>query len=236
MARRVKAVRTRRAALRRTTRGARVRKRRPTSLRTPRTHPGAARYLERHKGLIHGIARKYARLNPSTTVEDLTQEGNLGLLQALRRFKGKKGVKLSTFAHPHIEGRIRRAALRSTTIAPSDKAFWRSVKQGTAHKPKAIKAAKAERLLYNPGSRLVSRYHELATDGGIAQAHARASLSRLVKTLPKLEAEVIHRRFFNGQMTVRGIAKKLKRSPATVDALQKRALARLRARSMGSGR
>ncbi len=46
---------------------------------------------------------------PSFDLDDLIQEGRLGLLDALRTFDPERAVRFATFATPHVEGHIKRA-------------------------------------------------------------------------------------------------------------------------------
>lgn len=52
--------------------------------------------LEEYKGLVVDIANKYKHLG--LPIEDIIQEGMLGLLQAQQNFKEDKGAKFSTYA------------------------------------------------------------------------------------------------------------------------------------------
>ncbi|HCX73729.1 MAG TPA: hypothetical protein DHM37_08425 [Candidatus Cloacimonas sp.] len=52
--------------------------------------------FEKYKGLVVDIANKYKHLG--LPIEDLIQEGMLGLLQAQQKFKEEKGAKFSTYA------------------------------------------------------------------------------------------------------------------------------------------
>lgn len=56
--------------------------------------------------LIHKLAWKYARSASSLTHEDLTQEGNIGLLKAIRTYDAEKGAKFMTWAYHQIRGAI----------------------------------------------------------------------------------------------------------------------------------
>ena len=61
-------------------------------------------------GLVVYLARtKHANLQEAGVqleLDDLVQEGFLGLLDALRRFDANRGVSFSTFAYPRIAGAI----------------------------------------------------------------------------------------------------------------------------------
>src|SRR5215467_10185386 len=91
----------------------------------PRAQQGDERAQERlldaHKGLVGFIARSYADRGPSRgphkgrngfpalALDDMIQEGNFGLLEAIKKFNASKGVRLSTYAAHHVRHRIQRA-------------------------------------------------------------------------------------------------------------------------------
>lgn len=54
------------------------------------------RLVEAHLGLVISIAVKYGHYGPP--IEDLIQEGNIGLLIGARRFDPARGVRLATYA------------------------------------------------------------------------------------------------------------------------------------------
>ncbi|HCG76764.1 TPA: RNA polymerase sigma factor RpoD [bacterium] len=65
--------------------------------------------------LVINIAKRYA--NPKLIVYDLIQEGNIGLMKAVEKFKYRQGFKFSTYATWWIRQAITRAiADHSTTI------------------------------------------------------------------------------------------------------------------------
>jgi len=59
------------------------------------------------KHLVESIARRFA--GSGEPIEDLIQEGYLGLLTAIRRYDAEKGVKFSTYATHFIIGEIKHA-------------------------------------------------------------------------------------------------------------------------------
>lgn len=65
--------------------------------------------VRRNQGLIKSIAQKYTKRCTAFTFLDLMQEGNMGLLYALKRFDVKRGLKFSTYATPWIKQFITRA-------------------------------------------------------------------------------------------------------------------------------
>jgi RNA polymerase sigma factor (sigma-70 family) len=71
---------------------------------------------------IEWIAARYE--TPSAPLDDLVQEGRLGLLQAIAKFDPSRGTRLTTFAKPWIEGEVRRAVRESSLIRlPAEKAL-----------------------------------------------------------------------------------------------------------------
>lgn len=56
--------------------------------------------------LVHKLAWKYSHSIPSLTHEDLTQEGNIGLLKAIRTYDPTKGAKFLTWAYHQVRGAI----------------------------------------------------------------------------------------------------------------------------------
>lgn len=81
-----------------------------TTLENPRVTP-------QHRRLVRQIAVKIAAGLPQhVEVEDLIQEGMVGLLEALERFDPDKGVQLTTFLSTRVRGAIL-DALRSSDFA-----------------------------------------------------------------------------------------------------------------------
>ena len=61
--------------------------------------------VERHLPLVYAAARRLMpRLPPWVEVDDVVQDGALGLLDAIARFDEARGVTFSTFAVPRILG------------------------------------------------------------------------------------------------------------------------------------
>jgi len=57
--------------------------------------------------LVINIAKRYT--NPKLTIRDLIQEGNIGLMKAVEKFKYKQGYKFSTYATWWIRQAVTRA-------------------------------------------------------------------------------------------------------------------------------
>lgn len=65
------------------------------------------RFIESNLKLVVSIAKRYRGCG--VPMEDLIQEGNLGLIKAVDRFDWRKGCRFSTCAVTWIEGQIRRS-------------------------------------------------------------------------------------------------------------------------------
>lgn len=63
--------------------------------------------IEQYQALIVSIVKKYK--NPGLSYLDLTQEGNIGLLKAIRKFDPARGVKFITYATWWVRATILRA-------------------------------------------------------------------------------------------------------------------------------
>jgi len=60
--------------------------------------------IEKYQKLVSGIAYHY--INTGVPIEDLNQEGMIGLLEAKKRFKTDKGASFTTYAIYWIKNRI----------------------------------------------------------------------------------------------------------------------------------
>jgi RNA polymerase sigma-B factor len=81
-------------------------RRRKPAARTPSDDPDAVEALvEQHLGLVRRIARRHAAREED--VDDLFQEGVVGLLKAIRRFEPDRGVPFGAYAAIVVEGEIR---------------------------------------------------------------------------------------------------------------------------------
>ena len=97
----------------------------------------AHRLLTSHLRLVAKVAMGYRRYGLSTS--DLISEGNIGLMQALKRFDPARGVRFSTYAVWWIKAAIQDYVLRS----------WSLVRIGTTVNQKKLffNLAKAKRQL-----------------------------------------------------------------------------------------
>jgi RNA polymerase primary sigma factor len=88
------------------------------------------RFVESNQRLILSVARRYRE--HGIDLEDLVQEGNLGLLRAIERFEPERGLRFSTYAIWWIKQAIQRALddrarlIRLPTNAAAEAAkLWR---------------------------------------------------------------------------------------------------------------
>lgn len=65
------------------------------------------RMIESNLRLVVSIAKRY--INRELPIQDLIEEGNVGLIKAVERFKAQKGCKFSTYATYWIKQSIERA-------------------------------------------------------------------------------------------------------------------------------
>ena len=80
-------------------------RRRKPAARTPSDPDAVQALVEQHLGLVRRIARRHAAREED--VDDLFQEGVVGLLKAIRRFEPDRGVPFGAYAAIVVEGEIR---------------------------------------------------------------------------------------------------------------------------------
>lgn len=72
------------------------------------------RMIEANLRLVVNIAKKY--VNRGFQLQDLIEEGNIGLIKSVERFKASKGCKFSTYATYWIKQSIERAIANQSNI------------------------------------------------------------------------------------------------------------------------
>lgn len=71
--------------------------------------------LAQHRDLITARAHVWQQRNPAVDLDDLIQEGRLGLLRAAERFDAARGAKFIRVAKLWIEARMRRWCAKNRT-------------------------------------------------------------------------------------------------------------------------
>ncbi|OIO76334.1 MAG: hypothetical protein AUJ85_00755 [Elusimicrobia bacterium CG1_02_37_114] len=83
--------------------------------------------IESNLHLVLPLAKKYCR--PGIDLLDLVEEGNLGLMRAIKKYKPGKKVLLSTYATYWIEQSIRRAIEEQSKTIRIPSHIWESLKK-----------------------------------------------------------------------------------------------------------
>lgn len=124
------------------------------------------------------VAAEYSKFG--ARMIDLIQEGNVGLMHAVREFNPYKGVKLITYAVWWIRGYIREYLLRQYSV----------VRLGTSHNQKKLfyNVQSEEKKMEALGKELDVK--ELSERLGVTEDDVRAMQSRLVKRDVSLDQEV----------------------------------------------
>jgi RNA polymerase sigma factor for flagellar operon FliA len=87
---------------------------------------------ERNVSLVIHVARDYGRrLPPGVNFGDLVGAGNLGLVEAARRFDPAKGASFATFARHRIRGAIIDSLRRLDPVSRRLRSFQKAAKQAT---------------------------------------------------------------------------------------------------------
>lgn len=74
---------------------------------------------ERHMGLVQKIATYYAKRNPMLDMDDLIQEGRIGIIVALTKFNVDAGYRFSTYATYWIKHYVQRYVVANHSRAAS---------------------------------------------------------------------------------------------------------------------
>jgi RNA polymerase sigma factor for flagellar operon FliA len=96
-----------------------------------RASPGEL--AERHLHLVHHIARDFQkRLPRAVSFDDLVGAGNLGLLEAARRFDPSRGASFGAFARHRIRGAITDSLREIDSISRCRRSQWRAAERAIA--------------------------------------------------------------------------------------------------------
>lgn len=128
------------------------------------------RFIESNLKLVVSLAKRYRGLG--VPMEDLIQEGNIGLIKAVDRFDYRKGCRFSTCAVAWIEGQIRRSI---QTIHNTIRLPLRVIAE--LRKVKWAADQVAQKLGRDPTPQ------EIANNMGVPLAHVQDLLSVPVNTL-----------------------------------------------------
>jgi RNA polymerase sigma-32 factor len=136
----------------------------------------ARQLIVSHLRLVVSVARGYAGYGLPQA--DLIQEGNIGLMKAVKRYDSERGVRLVSFALHWIRAEIHEYVLRNwrlvkiATTKAQRKLFFnlRSMKQGSASlKPQEVQAIACElKVSPNDVTEMEARFngHEVALEPG----------------------------------------------------------------------
>lgn len=167
--------------------------------------------LEQNIGLVGMLARR--RRGDATDVQDLMQEGVLGLMEALRRFDPDRGTRFSTYAVFWVRHALRRGQLRD---------------EQTVRIPEGARAR-------GKGLSRVEDVPPLASaptlDAQLDDSRNLTELPSALEQLPRRERWIIRQRFgLEGTppRTLAQLGEELGVSRQRVRQLERRALARIR--------
>jgi RNA polymerase sigma-32 factor len=126
----------------------------------------ARRLIISHLRFVMRIARRYR--STGLPLADLVQEGTVGLIQAVRRFRPERGARLSTYAMWSIRAAIQDYVVRS----------WSTVRVGTTAKQKSLFFS-LQRVLSGETAALETRLADFARRSGNRMADILTVARRL---------------------------------------------------------
>lgn len=65
-------------------------------------------FINKNLRLVISVAKKFHNSNPTLNLEDLIQEGNLGVMEAIKKYDRTKETSFATYANQWIEAKIKR--------------------------------------------------------------------------------------------------------------------------------
>lgn len=169
-------------------------------------------------GLVYRLANQHAPL-AGDALEDLIQEGCLGLIRAVERFRPEHGVQFSTYAYPVISGAIKNYLRARRRLLGRRRVRGEQVEGVGAAIPTVEELVAPEEFEFLP---------EAAEGDFSDQVVTRLLTGELLGRLPALERRIV-RHFFYDDLSQREIARLVARSNSRVSRLLRRALERLRA-------
>lgn len=176
-----------------------------------------------HMGLVYRLANRYAGL-ARDSLDDLVQEGCLGLIRAVERFRPEYGLQFSTYAYPVISGSIKNY-LRSRRRLLGQSPWERG-------KADDDDASDPSRPTLRRGEELFAPADLEQLTGAVTEDFTRDVIERLLtgallERLPLLERRILQH-FFYDDLTQREVARQVSRSTSRISRLMRRALERVR--------
>ena len=176
-----------------------------------------------HMGLVYRLANRYAGL-ARDSLDDLVQEGCLGLIRAVERFRPEFGLQFSTYAYPVISGSIKNY-LRSRRRLLGQSPWERG-------KTDDDEASDSSRPTLRRGEELFAPADLEQLTGAVTEDFTRDVIERLLtgallERLPLLERRILQH-FFYDDLTQREVAREVARSTSRISRLMRRALERVR--------
>jgi RNA polymerase primary sigma factor len=193
--------------------------------------------VEANLRFVVKIARSYRRFG--TPVEDLISEGNIGLIEAARRFDPSRGVRFSSYAAWYIRKYMISALVHHQTqnsvpepVAPGETSASRRAK-GT--RPRRQKLVSLDDFTSDPGDRSLSE-KRAATNGDepealILQHELAEAIRTVLPKLPSVERRILVAHYgLDGEppLTLQEIGRALGYTRERVRQIEVRGLARAR--------
>ncbi|KAG8466103.1 hypothetical protein KFE25_001859 [Diacronema lutheri] len=131
----------------------------------------ALKYLIRaNQGMVHQIARQLRPRGATPDLDDMLQDGNMGLMQAVVRFEPSSGCRLSTYSYQWIRGLIMTGLHRRL-----NKVNLPQVVAHDVHKLRKLLSESARRLVSVEYDELLTFGKQLNWDEGKLQKIVKAS-------------------------------------------------------------
>jgi RNA polymerase primary sigma factor len=142
-------------------------------------------------GLVRVLANRYR--GRGVPLDDLVQEGSVGLIRAAEKFDHRRGLKFSTYAVWWIRGAMRDAIARSNVIripATANRelaAVWRAAQVASLDAPVGEGAT--------PFGELIADTRAVDPSASVMAHEERDGVAALLPLLPRQHREVLVRRY-----------------------------------------